>query len=147
MKQYAIIDLDGTCSNAEARKYLIDGSQKKDWDKFYDLCGEDKPYIDILQLVNLLHKDGFYIAYLTGRVERVRTQTVSWLFNHGFPEGSLQMRPDWDTRQDCIVKAELADKCGLTPENTFLVLDDRDQVVKMWRERGFRCLQVANGNF
>ena len=147
MKQYAIIDLDGTCSNAEARKYLIDGSQKKDWDKFYDLCGEDKPFIDILRLVNLLHRDGFYIAYLTGRVERVRTQTVSWLFNHGFPEGSLQMRPDGDTRQDCIVKAEMADKCGLTPENTFLVLDGRDQVVKMWRERGFRCLQVANGNF
>ena len=146
-KKYAIIDLDGTCSNAEPRKYLIDGSQKKDWDKFYDLCGEDKPFIDILRLVNLLHRDGFYIAYLTGRVERVRTQTVSWLFNHGFPEGSLQMRPDGDTRQDCIVKAEMADKCGLTPENTFLVLDDRDQVVKMWRERGFRCLQVANGNF
>ena len=147
MKKYAIIDIDGTCSNAEARKYLIDGSQKKDWDRFYDLCGEDKPYIDILQLVNLLHKNGFYIAYLTGRVERVRTQTVSWLFNQGFPEGSLQMRPDGDTRQDCIVKAEMADKCGLTPENTFLVLDDRDQVVKMWRDRGFRCLQVANGNF
>ena len=147
MKKYAIIDIDGTCSNAEARKYLIDGSQKKDWDRFYDLCGEDKPYIDILQLVNLLHKNGFYIAYLTGRVERVRTQTVSWLFNQGFPEGSLQMRPDGDTRQDCIVKAEMADKCGLTPENTFLVLDDRDQVVKMWRDRGFRCLQVVNGNF
>jgi hypothetical protein len=41
----------------------------------------------------------------------------------------------------------MADKLGFTPENTFLVLDDRDQVVKMWRERGFRCLQVANGNF
>ena len=35
----------------------------------------------------------------------------------------------------------------IIPANTFIVLDDRDQVVKMWRERGFRCLQVANGNF
>lgn len=146
-KRYVIIDLDGTCSNAEPRKYLIDGSQKKDWAKFYDLCGEDRPHRDMLELVKLLHGTGLYIAYLTGRVERVRAQTVSWLFHYGFPEGSLQMRPDGDTRQDCIVKAEMADRLGLTPENTFLVLDDRDQVVKMWRERGFRCLQVAEGNF
>lgn len=27
------------------------------------------------------------------------------------------------------------------------VFDDRNQVVKMWREAGFRCLQVADGNF
>ena len=27
------------------------------------------------------------------------------------------------------------------------VLDDRDQVVRMWRHRGLTCLQVAPGNF
>ena len=147
MKRYAIIDLDGTCSNAERRKHLIDGTQKRDWAQFYDLCDEDEPHKDIQHLVKMLHEDGYYIAYLTGRVERVRAKTVSWLFKHEFPEGSLQMRHDGDTRPDNIVKAEMADKCGLTPENTFLVLDDRDQVVRMWRSRGFRCLQVAEGNF
>ena len=64
MKQYAIIDLDGTCSNAERRKYLIDGSQKKDWDRFYDLCGEDQPHEDIRELVKMLHGKGLYIAHL-----------------------------------------------------------------------------------
>lgn len=147
MKKYAIIDLDGTCSNAEARKYLIDGSQKKDWAAFYDLCDQDEPHKDIRFLVRLFHSYGLYIVYLTGRVERVRDKTTSWMLKHEFPEGSLQMRPDGDTRQDSIVKAEIADKLGLTPENTMVVLDDRDQVVKMWRERGFRCLQVAEGNF
>lgn len=146
-KRYAIVDIDGTCSNAEQRKYLIDGSQKKDWMRFYDLCDEDAPHEDIRELVNLLKLSGLYILYLTGRVERVREKTTTWLFKNGFPEGSLQMRPDGDTRQDCVVKAEIADRCGLSPENTFIVLDDRDQVVKMWRERGFRCLQVAEGNF
>lgn len=147
MKPNAIIDLDGTCSNAEPRKHLIDGSQEKDWARFYDLCGEDQPHKDIRELVKMIRDRGCYITYLTGRVERVRQQTVSWLLHHGFPEGNLHMRPDGDTRQDCIVKAEMADRLGLKPENTFLVLDDRDQVVKMWRERGFRCLQVAEGNF
>jgi acid phosphatase class B len=147
MKLHAIIDIDGTCSNANHRKYLIDGSQKKNWDLFYDLCHEDAPHNDIKKLVTMLHQSGLYIVYLTGRVERVRDKTTTWLFGHCFPEGSLQMRPDGDKRQDCIVKAEMADRCGLTPENTFIVLDDRDQVVKMWRARGFRCLQVADGNF
>jgi hypothetical protein len=146
LKSYVIIDLDGTCSNADKRKYLVDGSQKKDWGAFYDLCDQDVPHNDIRRLVHLLAARN-YVVYLTGRVERVRDKTVTWLFQHEFPEGSLQMRPDGDTRQDCIVKAEMADKLGLTPNNTFLVLDDRDQVVKMWRERGFRCLQVAEGNF
>ena len=27
------------------------------------------------------------------------------------------------------------------------VLDDRNQVVKMWRENGLTCLQVAEGDF
>jgi hypothetical protein len=27
------------------------------------------------------------------------------------------------------------------------VLDDRDQVVEMWRAMGLTCLQVAPGNF
>lgn len=27
------------------------------------------------------------------------------------------------------------------------VIDDRDQVVRMWRDLGLRCLQVADGDF
>lgn len=147
MKPYVIVDLDGTCSNAERRKHLIDGSQKKDWDAFYDACDQDPPHEDIRVLVACLHKQNRVPVYLTGRVERVRPKTLSWLRAHGFPEGHVEMRVDGDYRQDCIVKAEMADKLNLTPANVLLVLDDRDQVVKMWRERGFRCLQVADGNF
>jgi len=33
---------------------------------------------------------------------------------------------------------------GYTPS---VVFDDRDRVVKMWRENGIRCFQVAEGNF
>ena len=29
----------------------------------------------------------------------------------------------------------------------FCVLDDRDRVVKMWRDLGLTCFQVAQGNF
>ncbi len=148
MKPNVIVDLDGTCSNAVNRQHLVDGSQKKDWDKFYDLCAEDEPHADIILLCDILGGRGFDLWLVTGRVERVRARTLAWLTRQGFPFfRALLMRPDGDTRQDCILKAEIADSNGLTPDNTFLVLDDRDQVVRMWRERGFRCLQVANGAF
>jgi hypothetical protein len=32
-------------------------------------------------------------------------------------------------------------------EDVFLVVDDRQQVVDMWRKEGLTCLQVAEGNF
>ena len=34
-----------------------------------------------------------------------------------------------------------------SPDEILFVLDDRSQVVKMWRELGLTCLQVADGNF
>lgn len=146
-KHIVICDLDGTLSNAEHRKYLIDGSQKKNWAEFYERCDEDDPHLDIGRLIRKLADSGLTIVYVTGRVESVREKTEAWLEKHDMPSGAIFMRPDGDYRQDCILKAEIAEQQGLTPERVFLALDDRDQVVKMWRELGIRCLQVAEGNF
>lgn len=144
---FVVIDIDGTCSNAINRQHLVDGSQKKDWERFYDLCDEDAHHEDIRYIVWSLIGQLHTPIYMTGRVERVRVKTIGWLHHKGFPKGQVVMRPDGDTRQDCIVKAEMAEQAGVFPANTLCVLDDRDQVVKMWRERGFRCLQVAEWKF
>lgn len=149
--KYIVCDIDGTCSNSTHRLHLIK-NKPKDWKKFNDLVGQDGVHEDIRELVwylmgNVHHR----LVYMSGRLERTRAETMVWLSRNLFPPvnsvTSLYMRPNDDYRKDCVVKWELAQKAGLTPENTFLVLDDRDQVVQMWRERGFRCLQVANGNF
>lgn len=58
----------------------------------------------------------------------------------------LYMRPEGDKRKDSIIKYEILQ--NLIKENFIAyVLDDRNQVVKMWREAGLRCLQVQEGNF
>jgi len=56
------------------------------------------------------------------------------------------MRKAGDKRKDSIVKYEIAKELV---EKYYIkyVFDDRNSVVKMWREAGFRCLQVADGNF
>jgi hypothetical protein len=57
------------------------------------------------------------------------------------------MRKKGDYRDDSIVKKELLDQIRKDGYNPLLAFDDRDRVVKAWRECGIRCLQVAEGNF
>jgi hypothetical protein len=55
------------------------------------------------------------------------------------------MRKIGDFRPDEVLKKEWLDEVG--PENIKMIFDDRDKVVKMWRDNGITCLQVAPGNF
>jgi hypothetical protein len=57
------------------------------------------------------------------------------------------MRPNGDLRHDTEVKPELLATAGITPENTVCILEDRNSMVKKWRELGFTCLQVEDGDF
>lgn len=59
----------------------------------------------------------------------------------------LHMRKTGDMRKDAIVKREIFD--GEIKDYFFIefVLDDRNQVVEMWRDLGLTCFQVADGNF
>ncbi len=60
----------------------------------------------------------------------------------------LNMREAGDMRKDSIVKKELFDQHIRGKYNVRMVIDDRDQVVDMWRnELGLTCLQVAEGDF
>ena len=57
------------------------------------------------------------------------------------------MRKSSDSRGDQIVKSEILEKEILPKYNVKLVLDDREKVVRMWRDKGLTCLQVDWGDF
>jgi hypothetical protein len=57
------------------------------------------------------------------------------------------MRKAGDDRKDSLVKEEIYNNNIAPKYNVFLVLDDRDQVVKFWRSKGLQCWQVAPGAF
>ena len=57
------------------------------------------------------------------------------------------MRREGDNRKDSIVKHELFWKVVAPHWNVIGVLDDRQQVVDMWRSMGLTCAQVAPGDF
>lgn len=106
----------------------------------------DEVNAEVATLVSSISRD-YRILYMTGRHEGCRVDTTNWLRAHGLPYGPVYMRPDGDSRKDWVVKAELFDKYVRDIENVKFVLDDRDQVVRMWRAMGLTCLQVADGKF
>lgn len=148
MKHTIICDIDGTVSDPSHRLHHLRGPGRKDWPAFFAACGGDANHDDIHEILQALCGPGRRVVYVTGRPEAQRTATLDWLVRHGYPQGSLHMRADRDFRADDVVKEEILDRdLALLPRDVLCVLDDRDRVVGMWRRRGFRVLQVANGDF
>lgn len=83
-------------------------------------------------------------------MEQCRRQTVLWLEANVWPQlhnAELHMRADGDYRPDDVVKREIYEQ-EIAPAEIMGVIDDRDKVVRMWREElGLACIQVAPGNF
>lgn len=141
-----IFDVDGTLADCDHRRHLVTG-KKKDFDAFYDAMVDDPVKEDIRGLCNMYHANGWRIVICTGRPESYRERTEKWLNSKGVFHHELRMRPD-DRRfdSDVNVKKDMLDDI-LKSRSVHLAVDDRNQVVDMWRENGITCLQVADGNF
>jgi hypothetical protein len=159
VKQTIICDLDGTLANCEHRVHHVQ-SKPKNWDAFYAGIPDDEPNLPVLFVLRKFLEDFDYtkgewiyrVVFMSGRPERCRKDTMTWLAKHVFDtqepiDVELHMRADGDFRQDSIVKRELFEKTGIDPASVVLVLDDRQQVVDMWRSLGLTCWQVAPGDF
>lgn len=87
------------------------------------------------------------VIVLSGRDEKYKPETQTWLRKFDFEYDELYMRPEGDERNDAIVKDELFELYIAGKYNIDFVLDDRQRVVDMWRSKGIKCLQVAPGDF
>lgn len=144
-----IMDIDGTLANGDHRLHHIQ-KEPKDWDAYFDACFDDAPITHMLRIVQAL-SFGIPIFFVSGRAERCRDATEKWLAVHGFYDGRfplrLYMRPDGDHRNDDVLKIELLGKIQREGFAPLMAFDDRNRVVKAWREAGIPCAQVAEGDF
>lgn len=152
MKNVIICDIDGTIADVRHRLHYIqnpDGTKKAkpDWDAFHAACVDDTPFLDVMQVASTLYQTGSALYFLSGRNDVVREQTVEWLQRHRFYRGhsytDIIMRKAGDRRPDTIIKLEMMRELGLTPNDVLCIFDDRQCVVDMWRENGYRVMQVA----
>ena len=146
-KRLIIFDVDGTLCDITHRLHLIQGD-RKDWDKFFIECVKDEPKEDIIALVHML-QTFCDIKLFSGRSDAVRKETTDWLKIHLHLEKiDLTMRKEGDHRPDYLVKQEMYQQLDDHDKDRLLcVFDDRDQVVRMWRDQDVTCLQVNYGNF
>jgi predicted kinase len=132
-----ICDLDGTLALLNGRSPYDASTCEK------DTCNE--PIRNILEVYYRFMQ--WQIIYLSGREDKFRTQTESFLRQNHCPPGPLHMRTAGDYRKDAIIKTEIFDSNIRKKYRVRFVLDDRNQVVEMWRKMGLTCLQCAEGNF
>ena len=144
-----IFDLDNTLANMKHRVHYV-RSKPKNWPAFEKGIPNDTPKEDIVNLYRVFAKSGDHTIILcSGRNEDTREDTEAWLIKHDLQQHErLYMRKSKDYRKDSIVKYEMADEIEAEFGKISVVIDDRDQVVSMWRnERGITCLQCAPGDF
>ena len=163
-----LFDLDGTLANIDVRRdKSMKPNGKLDWEIFAapnSIKNWDTPNEPVIKMAQMFHQDGFKIVIFSGRNDRGFDATVDWLVWWDVPFDLLVMRPDkfkdkswpiadgnpatFDMRfmPDEILKKKMLDTF-VDIDDVFLVVDDRDKVVKMWRDLGLNTFQVAPGDF
>jgi predicted kinase len=136
-----IVDVDGTVA-------LIPPGGRSPFDM--TRVSEDLPNPAVVWTINALKQDIAHdpaIIFVSGRDESGRADTETWLKEYFGSYYALYMRPHGDNRPDDVVKYELFDRHIRGSFNVTGVFDDRNRVVKMWREIGLTVFQVAEGDF
>lgn len=137
-----IVDIDGTLAHGTGRN-------------MYDfaMVYTDAADIAVGEVVTRYATNGpdglpdTYIIVVSGRGKECEAETKQWLEDNGIYYDELYMREAGDVRDDTIVKKEIYEESIKPRYNVRFVLDDRNKVVKMWRDEGLKVLQVQDGPF
>ena len=142
-----VFDIDGTLANIEHRLHYIK-QHPKNWAAFDAGISHDRVNKPVAAMFFALRREGYDVIFASGRNERTRSATMSWLEANSFWHYGtmLYMRKTDDFRSDDIVKQEILDRIvadyGKLPDMWF---DDRPRVVRAVRKRGIFVFNVYQG--
>jgi hypothetical protein len=145
-----IFDLDGTLALIDERRALATKPDGKiNWVVFFapENIQLDKPNWPVIESFKALQDAGFIVGVFSGRDDISRVETKEWLIDHGIQPDFLRMRKNGSFTPDDKLKKLWLDDLIKDGHDVMCVFDDRDKVVKMWRDNGITCFQVAPGEF
>lgn len=137
MARAIICDIDGTLADLGTRHP-------------FDFANVDQDTLKhaTAELVRIMHRAGYAIILFSGREDSSREKTIAWLHANDIPFDELLMRRTGDRRKDSVVKRQMYERAVAGTFEVLFVLDDRNQVVDMWRkELNLPCFQVDYGDF
>ena len=136
-KSAIIVDIDGTLSHSGGIRTPFE---------YHKVINDDID--EIIRDILITYSNFLYpIIVVSGREDNCKEMTEEWLKKHRVPYDLIYMRKTGDFRKDAIVKKEIYENYIKPKYDVLFCLDDRNQVVDMWRENGVKCLQVQDGDF
>ena len=139
MKNIILCDIDGTVANNDHRQHFLEG--KKDWDGFFNALDKDQPIYPIIDKIIEENKSGKELIFLTGRPERYKDRTKTWLKKYFTFDIRILMRGDNDQRNKIITKKEIF-IANFKRNEIDLVIDNDEELIKMWESFGLSTLKV-----
>lgn len=130
-----IVDIDGTLAHCNDRNVY-------DYSKVISDELDEMVY-EVVSMLSLKYK----IVIVSGRDGACRKETEEWLKKHSVHYDDFFMRPAGNTENDAVIKKRILVNDIMPKYFPILAVDDRDRVVRMWRDSGLKCFQVADGNF
>jgi phosphoglycolate phosphatase-like HAD superfamily hydrolase len=140
-----VFDLDGVLSDAASRQHFLERPWR-DWDAFFEACGDDPLIEEVARLLDLLDP-GLVIVLLTARPGWVRPQTVAWLHRYGLRWDVLIMRDRGEYSTASEFKRRSARQLRAAGFDLVLSFEDDRRNVAMFREEGVPSVYIHSGYY
>jgi hypothetical protein len=140
-----VFDIDGVLSDAASRQHYIEGG-RRDWDAFFEACGDD-PLIDEVACLLSLLDPALAIILLTGRPLRVQPQTMAWLERYKLKWDLLVMRDVGDYAAARTFKRRSVTELRHYGFDLKLAFEDDRRNLEMFRGEGVPCVYIHSGYY
>ena len=141
----AVFDLDGVLSDAASRQHFLE-SGRRDWNAFFDACGEDPLIEEVGCLLDLLDPE-LAIILVTARPIRVQPQTLAWLERYHLRWDLLVMREYGNHASARIFKQESVAELRQYGFGLLLAFEDDRRNLEMFRGEGIPCVYIHSGYY
>ena len=128
-----IVDMDGTLAfNLSGRSFFDD----------IDMIKYDTPLLATVSILRAMKMTGTCnIFIITGRSEKSREATETWLAENNIPFDKVFMREEEDFSHSNDFKQKVYENNIKNNYNVLFVLDDDTKCMKMYQEQGLICVK------